>query len=93
MKSKNTKIIASLVAAALTWSSCNDNFLERLPKTSPNETNAFLTYDNYRAYVYPLYGMFTDGRIMTNFSGTYYNAGQWYSDYYAGIMTLSLIHI
>ena len=87
MKSKNTKIIASLVATALTLASCNNNFLERLPKTSPNETNAFLTYDNYRAYVYPLYGMFTDGRIMTNFSGTYYGAGQWNSDYYAGIMT------
>lgn len=67
---------------------CNDDFLEKYPITSLTEANAFQTYDNFKAYMYPCYGLFTDARINTNFSGgSYYWGGQWTSDYNAGIMT------
>lgn len=73
--------------AAIAFSSCNDNYLERLPKTNPTRKTAFKTYENFKAYVYPFYGMFTDNRIATNFNHRYYPMGQFYSDFYAGVMT------
>lgn len=80
----------ALGAAALSMvaASCNDDYLELYPKTTMTEQNAFRTYDNCRAFAYNLYSMFIDSRIYTNFSGnSYYQGGQWASDFYAGIMT------
>ncbi|MBO5252300.1 MAG: RagB/SusD family nutrient uptake outer membrane protein [Bacteroidaceae bacterium] len=86
MKIKN--LILSGVAALSVFTSCNDSFLEREPVGTLGESNAFLTYDNFKAYMYNCYGMFTDARIYTNFSGgSYYWGGQYSSDFYAGIMT------
>ena len=86
MKVKN--IILSGVAALSVFTACNDDFLEKNPIGSLGESNAFQTYDNFKSYMYNCYGLFTDSRIYTNFSGdSYYWGGQWSSDYYAGIMT------
>ena len=86
MKLKN--ILLSGVAALSVFTSCNDSFLDKNPITALGESNAFQTYDNFKSYMYNCYGLFTDTRIYTNFSGgSYYWGGQWNSDYYAGIMT------
>lgn len=86
MKMKN--IIMSGIAAMTLFTACNDSFLEKNPIGTLGETNAFQTYDNFKSYMYNCYGLFTDARIYTNFSGgSYYSGGQWSSDYYAGIMT------
>ena len=86
MKIKN--LILSGVAAMSVLTACNDSFLEKNPVGTLGESNAFQTYDNFKAYMYNCYGLFTDSRIYTNFSGgTYYYGGQYSSDFYAGIMT------
>lgn len=86
MKVKN--LILSGVAAMSVFTACNDSFMEKDPIGTLGESNAFQTYDNFKAYMYNCYPLFTDSRIYTNFSGgTYYWGGQWSSDYYAGIMT------
>ena len=82
------KKICYISCLALGLSACNDSFMEREPVGTLVESNAFRTYENYRAYMYKCYGLFTDGRIMTNQSGTQYNQnGQYYSDLYSGLLT------
>ena len=82
------KLAICTVLAAAMFSSCNDDFLERYPSGVLVESNAFLTYDNYKAYMYKCYGLLNDKRILTNFSlGTYHGNGQYYSDHFSGIMT------
>ena len=67
---------------------CNDDFLEKEPQGSLVESNAFSSYDNFRAYMYQCYDMFTDRRIMTNNSGTQYQQnGQYFSDHFSGLLT------
>lgn len=90
----NTHKILICTAAAITllWSCdknfLNDDFLDKYPSGSLVESNAFLTYENYRAYMYKCYGLFTDKRILTNFSdGKYHCNGQYYSDHFSGIMS------
>ena len=84
MKIKNILAVGLLAASGLT--SCNDDFLERLPVTDLTEDNAFETYGNFKAYMYQCYGLFTDGRIMTNQNGNYSNS-QITSDFNSGIMS------
>ena len=72
--SKNTnkmklKNIATAFAIASTLMACNDSFMERNPVTSLTEENAFQTYDNFKAYMYQCYNLFTDKRITSNFCG------------------------
>ena len=82
------KKICYISCLVLGLSACNDSFMEREPVGTLVESNAFRTYENYRAYMYKCYGLFTDGRIMTNQSGTQYNQnGQYYSDLYSGLLT------
>lgn len=79
---------ACLVAAGVSLTSCNDDFLERYPQTSLTEQNAFQTYENFQSYMYQSYNLFTNANIFTNFSGgSYYWGGQWTSDYNSGLMT------
>lgn len=87
MKTK-AYIAAAFIALSSLFVACNDDYLEKLPVTSLTEQNAFQTYDNFKAYMYPCYSLFTNSTILTNFSGgSYYWGGQWASDYYAGVMT------
>ena len=86
MKVKN--ILLGGLAAMSVLTACNDSFLEKNPIGSLGESNAFQTYDNFRAYMYNCYPLFTDSRIYTNFSGgSYYWGGQYQSDFRAGLMT------
>lgn len=79
---------ACLAVAGVTMTSCNDDYLEKYPQTSLTEQNAFQTYENFRAYMYNSYALFTNANILTNFSGnSYYWGGQWLSDYWSGLMT------
>lgn len=84
MKLKN---ILTAVAIASTLVACNDEFLEKNPVTALTEDNAFQTYDNFKAYMYQCYQLFTDSRITTNFCANTYYYGMFYGDYYAGLMT------
>ncbi|MGM9747227.1 MAG: RagB/SusD family nutrient uptake outer membrane protein [Candidatus Cryptobacteroides sp.] len=81
------KIIIALVSVALLCS-CEKDFLEKYPSGTLVESNAFLTYDNFKSYMYQCYSLFTDSRIYTNFSGgKYHTNGQYFSDHYSGIMS------
>ena len=85
MKIRNIVAVGALALAGL--SSCNDDFLERLPVTDLTEENAFETYGNFKAYMYQCYEMFTDKRIETNLKDNYLGCGQHLSDFHAGVMT------
>lgn len=66
---------------------CNDDFLEKYPLTSLTEQNAFETYDNFKAFVYPLYDVFTNANILTNYGGGNNASSNYKGDYYAGYIT------
>lgn len=84
----NNKILIALcITASAAMVACNDDFLEKYPQTTLTEENAFQTSDNFKAYMYTSYNLFTNTNIQTNFSGTYYANGQWNSEFSAGIMT------
>ena len=74
MKVKN--LIAGGIAALSVLTACNDSFLDKAPIGSLGESNAFQTYDNFKAYMYNCYSLFTDKRIYTNFSGGSYYWGR-----------------
>ena len=65
------KYIFILLATMFLSTSCNDSFLEKYPKTSLTEDNAFETYDNFKAFIYPCYEMFTNTTIATSLSNSY----------------------
>ena len=82
------KFIICAVASLVLLFSCDGSYLEKYPSGTLVESNAFQTYDNFRAYMYKCYGLFTDARIATNYSGGKYHAsGQYYGDHYSGIMS------
>ena len=89
MKLKNIVLpFIGLALGASALTSCNDEYLEVYPQTSLTDQNAFQTYENFRAYMYNCYGLFTNTTIWTNHGGnTYYGNTQWYSDFYSGLMT------
>lgn len=68
------------------FASCNDDFLEKYPVTDLTEENAFLAYDNFKAFMYPCYDLFTNTAIQTNFNGNHNNS-QFWGDFNAGILT------
>ena len=49
-------LIISTVSAIL-LASCTKDFLEKYPSGTLVESNAFLTYDNYKAYMYQCYSL------------------------------------
>lgn len=81
------KIFSALALGSMALVGCNDDFLEKYPITDLTEQNAFQTYDNFKAYMYQCYALFTDTRIWTNHNGSYYWCTQWNSDFYSGLMT------
>ena len=57
--------------AGLALSSCNDSFLDKAPVTSLTEENAFQSYDNFKAFAWPLYEVFSNsGMFGTAINGT-----------------------
>ena len=78
------KITTLFIVLLLVLAGCNDQFLEKYPRTSPVEVNAFESYDNFKAFVYPLYDMFTNNVILTNYSGGYASDSHYLGDFYAG---------
>lgn len=67
---KNLYLTTLVVAVGLISTSCNDDFLEKYPINQPLEPNAFKTSDNFKAFAYPLYGLFPTG---TDYVGDYYS--------------------
>ena len=72
---------AAALAASLSMTSCNDDFLEKVPKTDLTEATAFLEYDNFKAFMYPCYALFTNTDIRTNFNNCVVQS-QYYGDFY-----------
>lgn len=81
------KIIISLaVFAGAVLSGCNDSFLEKSPVTDLTENNAFNSYDNFKAFMWPCYEMFTNNTIGTSLNGWAGQNGNYRGDMYAGYM-------
>lgn len=88
MKLKNKILTALCVVSATAMVACNDDYLEKYPQTTLTEENAFQTSDNFKAYMYNSYDLFTNANIYTNHSGgSYYWGGQWSSEFWSGVMT------
>ena len=79
---KKNLIIAAIFC--VTFISCNDSYLDKFPKTSLIEENAFLSYDNYRYFMYPCYEMFVNSNILTSFSEGYGAGSTYRGDFWAG---------
>lgn len=76
-------IIYLAIFAGVSLSSCNDSFLEKSPVTDLTEENAFNSYDNFKAFMWPCYEMFTNNTIRTSLNGWGQN-GQYAGDIDAG---------
>lgn len=80
------KIFINLaILAGLTLSSCNDSFLDKSPVTDLTEENAFNSYDNFKAFMWPCYGVFTNNTIYTSLNN-YGQNGNYVGDKNAGYM-------
>lgn len=80
------KLFISLaIIGGMTFSSCNDSFLEKAPVTDLTEGNAFNSYDNFKAFMWPCYEMFTDNTIRTSFK-SYAQDGSYKADLDAGYL-------
>lgn len=80
------KLFISLaILAGMTFSGCNDSFLEKVPVTDLTEDNAFNSYDNFKAFMWPCYEMFTDNTIRTSLKNTAQD-GNYKGDMTAGYM-------
>ena len=79
-------ILLSIAALSLLATSCNDEFLEKYPKTDLTEQNSFLEYNSFRAYMNICYDLFSTTAIRTNFN-TMHCGSQFYGDWYAGILS------
>ncbi|MEG1617904.1 MAG: RagB/SusD family nutrient uptake outer membrane protein [Bacteroidales bacterium] len=55
------KFIYILSLFTLSFASCNDSFLDYVPKTSLTEETAFVSYNNFKTYAWGLYNIFSDG--------------------------------
>ena len=54
-----------IVSAGFVFTGCNDSFLDKYPVTDLTEENAFSTYDNFKAFTWPCYEMFSNTNIGT----------------------------
>lgn len=73
------------VFSGVALTSCNDSFLEKSPVTDLTEENAFNSYDNFKAFMWPCYEMFTNNTIRTSLAEFGQN-GQYKGDMDAGYM-------
>ena len=53
---KNIIYLASTLL--LSFSGCNNDYLEYFPKTELTEETAFVTYENFKTYTWGLYSIF-----------------------------------
>lgn len=77
--------ISLAILAGMTFSGCNDSFLEKTPVTDLTEDNAFNSYDNFKAFMWPCYEMFTNNTIRTSFK-SYAQDGSYKADLDAGYL-------
>ena len=68
MKNNIYKILIISLSALTLLSSCEKGLLDKYPSGTLVESNAFMTYENYKSYMYQCYSLFTDKRISSNFS-------------------------
>lgn len=76
-----------LVSLLFVITACNDSFMDKYPKTSLTEETAFETYDNFKSFVFPLYGMFTNNNIATSLNNGFALNGPYLGDVWAGYLT------
>lgn len=75
------------VCAGLSLAGCNDSFLEKYPITGVTEENAFNSYDNFKAFMWPCYEIFNNTTIRTSTAGSGYGSGgQYEGDVDAGYL-------
>lgn len=80
------KLFISFIAVlGIGFFGCNDSFLEKIPVTELTEENAFNSYDNFKAFMWPCYKMFTNNTIFTSFADWAQN-GQYRGDMKAGYL-------
>lgn len=77
----------SLLILVFVIISCNDEFLEKLPKTSLIEENTFETYENFKAFMFPCYDMFMNTNIATSLTVNHGQQGHYQGDINAGFLT------
>lgn len=83
------KIIYTVLAAmGLSFSACNDSFMERYSDTNLTEGTAFGNYSTFKTYAWGLYDVFTNGNILRRIGtdGGYSSARFYYGDVYAGYL-------
>ena len=84
------KLFISLaILAGIGLSGCNDSFLEKAPVTDLTEDNAFNSYDNFKAFMWPCYEMFTNNTIRTSFK-SYAQDGSYKADLDAGYLSKNM---
>ena len=78
------KLFISLAfLTGMVFSSCNDSFLNKTPVTDLTEENAFNSYDNFKAFMWPCYEIFTNTTIRTSLANRAMD-GQYQGDMDAG---------
>ena len=77
--------ISFAILAGVTLSGCNDSFLDKLPVTDPTEETVFKSYDNFLAFMWPCYEMFSNTDIATSVNGIGQNS-HYQGDINAGFM-------
>lgn len=80
------KYILAIAFIAITLISCNDDFMEKHPKTSLTEETAFKTYDNFKSYMFHCYEMFTNGNIATSLNNGFALSGHHRGDVWSGLL-------
>ncbi|MGV8962054.1 MAG: RagB/SusD family nutrient uptake outer membrane protein [Candidatus Saccharimonadaceae bacterium] len=78
------KYLLLLITILFISVSCNDSYLEKYPKTSLTEENAFESYDNFKAFIFPCYAMFTDNRIANSVTAGFAQDANHRGDFLAG---------
>lgn len=56
-------ILYTFCAMSLMTTSCDDNFMDYAPITSPTEETAFVSYDNFKTYAWGLYNIFGNNQM------------------------------
>ena len=77
-----------MILSSLAFTGCNDSFLDKTPVTELTEETAFNSYDNFKAFMWPCYEMFTNTTIRTSIaSGSAWGAnGTYLGDVDAGYL-------